>query len=334
MIHIKNSKRQNCKCENCSNLSSGTICRSELSYADPIYFTDSSDSVIRLLYKLRSYKDQYINDRFTFIPSEDMIEFAKYFGATEIDLSKLKSSGEYLADDPTLAFRTSRNGRYLLNFTEGYIQRLEFQPFVLGVEEDFVREDSGELRNFRGIQDRLQLNTAYQALMKIKSFIVRDVEVRKRPNLVEVSDQMVSTVFQLRTHTSKELLGEPAKEGVHSDGVDHTMTTFLKSENMSADSAISKLHSNQEVNGIPWDQIDENLVIGEYQHTSFLDTLFIVDSELKHSLSPVWQRDKDKLAIRDMLIFFTRRPKSSNHSSYRYDSLKPHREIPLKFNMR
>ncbi|OLL27553.1 hypothetical protein BTH42_32515 [Burkholderia sp. SRS-W-2-2016] len=47
----------------------------------------------------------------------------------------------------------------------------------------------------------------------------------------------VSAVFNLRTVTTPDLLGEPALEGVHSDGVEHTMTTLLGHANMSPDSA-------------------------------------------------------------------------------------------------
>ncbi|WP_394350839.1 2OG-Fe dioxygenase family protein [Elizabethkingia argenteiflava] len=40
------------------------------------------------------------------------------------------------------------------------------------------------------------------------------------------------------------------------------------------------------------------------QHWDFLHTLLIVDHERKHSLTPV--KTETDIAIRDMLIFFTR----------------------------
>ncbi len=61
-----------------------------------------------------------------------------------------------------LPFRKSRNGRFCFDFDRAQIERLEFQPFVLSVEEDFIRYDSGKVRHFRGINDDLQLNTAFR----------------------------------------------------------------------------------------------------------------------------------------------------------------------------
>lgn len=40
-----------------------------------------------------------------------------------------------------------------------------------------------------------------------------------------------------------KIIGEPAKEGVHSDGVEHTMTSLLYTQNMIENSAISEMHN-------------------------------------------------------------------------------------------
>ncbi|HEX5345938.1 MAG TPA: 2OG-Fe dioxygenase family protein, partial [Pseudonocardiaceae bacterium] len=141
------------------------------------------------------------------------------------------------------------------------------------------------------------------------------------------------TVFHLRTITSSEILGQPALEGVHSDGVDHAMTVFLKSQNMSSDSAKTRVHHNDEQTGKPWDAVDPRFVITEVQHRNRLDTLLVFDHERKHSVTPVQTIDDSFSATRDMLIFFTRKPTRQGHVSAEHDSQKPHQSMPAEVRL-
>lgn len=282
---------------------------------------------------LMNIREEYINNRFTFIEGEKMKDILIYLGAEPAEIAALEQSGNNLTKDPTLSFRKSRNGRFSFNYQNQEINRLEFQPFVLSAEEDFVRHDSGQLRYFRGIQDEVQLNTVFQALLRFQAFIISGVEVTPRNNLEVSPDVWVSTVFHLRTITNQSTLGEPALEGVHSDGVEHTMTTFTGSKNMRNDSAVSFIHGNSQKTGTPHQDINPALVMGKVQHLSMLDTLMIVDNERKHSLSPLYAKDEKHEATRDMFIFFTRRPTQKDHPTNPFDSLKPHDEIPMTIPM-
>ncbi len=282
---------------------------------------------------LMEIKENYEKNRFVFIQGWKIETILRFLGASEEDLSNLQYANQDLGEDPTLPFRKSRNGRFLINLQEEKVSRLKFQPFVLSEDEDFVRDDAGMLRHFRGIQDNLQCNTAFQALMKFKAIIISSVDVKLRSNLQKDVMCWVSTVFQLRTITNKDHIGEPAKEGVHSDGVEHTMTTFIRSSNMKKNSAISEVHNEKQQIGVSWDKTDPRFVIGKCQHWHFLDTLIIVDSELKHSVSALNPHDENLEAWRDMILFFTRRPKSEKHPSFKFDSLEEHLEIPLEFSL-
>ncbi len=279
---------------------------------------------------LDALNDRYREQRYLFIQGKDVVRLVKGLGARTEDLKRLRRVSDHLAPDPTLPFRESRNGRFCIDYRRRRIERLEFQPFVLTAEEDFVRHDSGKIREFRGIDDELQLNTVFQALLLLKAALIKDVSVAPRPKLKQNAPQLVVTVFNLRTVTTPALLGEPALEGVHSDGVDHTMTTYLGSDNMTDESAITFLHDPQEKNGTRWDAADPRWRRGQVQHRHFLDTLLLVDHEFKHSLSPVFANDPSQRAIRDMLIFFTRFPTEVPHVSHPYDSLRPHRELPMR----
>lgn len=295
---------------------------------------DHADQAIDLVAcDLQRIRALYHTQRHTFIPGERMAQILPSFGATYEDIALLHALGDGLLGDPTLPFRKSRNGRFCMDFENERIFRLEFQPFVLTSDEDFVRHDSGVVRHFRGIQDGLQTNSAFQALMRFQAFIIHGGQVEQRPNLDYNSKKLVSTVFHLRTITTPKLLGEPAAEGVHSDGVDHTMTTLLGATNMRGDSAVSDLHSMEQNNGLPWHRADPNHLVGSFQHRHPLDTLLIIDHELKHTVSPVHPDQPGAPATRDMLIFFTRHPAAKGHPSHTYDSLNPHPEIPLDVPM-
>ncbi|KAK5988951.1 hypothetical protein PT974_10449 [Cladobotryum mycophilum] len=280
--------------------------------------------------KIMKIRQKYVRDRSVFVESEEMVPLMLGLGAKEEDIPKLQVVSENLYHDPTLPFRRSRNCRFCIDFDTNSVRRLEFQPFALSVEEDFKRYDSGKIRRFDEIQNELQLNSVFQALLVFKSMILHGMTIAHRPKLEYEVNKWVCTLFNLRTFTNKDILGEPALEGVHADGVDHTMTTYLGSNNMRADSAATYMHSMDEKTGIRFEEMNPMHLLSRVQHKSFLDTLLIVDHERKHSLSPVFPIDKTKEATRDMLIFFTRKPVEKTHISGNIDSLKPHKELPME----
>ncbi|WP_208870200.1 2OG-Fe dioxygenase family protein [Streptomyces monomycini] len=279
--------------------------------------------------EIMEIRARYVRERSVFVEGARMVRLLRALGATAWDLEKIKLVSDDLPKDPTLPFRKSKNGRFCFDFDNSRLYRLEFQPFALSAEEDFVRHDSGQIRVFEEIGDDLQLNSALKALLVFKSLVFRGMSTVHRPKLDYDNPAWICTLFNLRTVSTPDLQGEPALEGVHSDGVDHTMTTFLGSENMTADSAVTFLHDMREKNATRWNETDPELLLGQRQHRHFLDTLIVVDHERKHSLSPVSAVDKRMPATRDMLIFFTRKPVLEGHISHPYDSLKPHEGLPM-----
>jgi hypothetical protein len=284
--------------------------------------------------EIAEIRSSYIRDRFAFVPGSQMARIVKELGATEEDLKKLTTVSDGLVSDPTLPFRKTRTGRFGFDPKALQVQRLEFQPFMLSLEDDFVRHDSGKMRIFDEIQDDLQLNSALRALLVFKFMVFHGMTVVHRPKLAYDSDHWICTLLSVRTITDGDLVGEPALEGVHSDGVDHTMTTYLGSQNMRDDSAVTFLHEMREVNGTRWYETDADLLRAEVQHRNFLDTCLIVDHESKHSVSTLHAADKTNPATRDLLAFLTRRPLEKGHHSHAYDSLRPHPHLPMTVNLR
>lgn len=275
-------------------------------------------------------KDTFAKKRIVFIEGERMTNWLVGLGASEEDLEKIQKVSDGLEGDPTLPFRKSKNGRFLLDFAHNELRRLEFQEFILSAAEDFVRHDSGETRIFDEVAMDLQGNTALQALFLFKSLMIRGIPTKHRPMLDYDLNLYVCTLFNLRTVTTGDIVGEPALEGIHSDGVDFTMTTLLGSANMTDDSAITYVHDNQDKTAARWHEADPKLLRGSHQHRHFMDTLLFVDAECKHSLTAVERKDFSRDATRDMLIFFTRKPVVKGHVSYKYDSLVDHKTLPLK----
>jgi hypothetical protein len=283
--------------------------------------------------RIMRVRQKYLRDRSVFVEGADMVPLLRVLGAAESDFAALQTVSDRLYTDPTLPFRKSRNGRFCFDMDSRSIRRLEFQPFALSIEEDFKRHDSNTIRVFDEIENELQLNTAFQALMAFKVMVIHGVPTIHRKNLDYQRNKWVCTVFNLRTVTTPEILGEPALEGVHTDGVDHTMTTYLGSNNMTPNSAVTFMHDMAEQTGLTLNATTPELIKARAQHRHFLDTLLIVDHERKHSISPVYAIDPAHNAIRDMLIFFTRRPvtKTESHISASIDSLKPHTKLPMEF---
>jgi len=254
-------------------------------------------------------------------------------GASQEDIMTLPSTSNNLESDPTIPFRKTANSRFCFDWDTKSVRRIENQLFMLSKDEDFERFDSDKTRNFDEIKADIGLNSAFLAVLVFKAIMVNGIDVARRANLDYDVNTWVCIAVSVRTHTTPDVLGEPALEGVHSDGADHTLVTFLGAKNMAPNSATTFLHSMDEVTGTPLRESSPLKIIGCNRHGAFLDTMMIVDHERKHSLSAVYAEDKTALATRDVLIFFTRRPYLKTHPAASLDSLTPHNtlgvEIPL-----
>jgi hypothetical protein len=278
-------------------------------------------------------REQYIQDRAVFVRGQDMLPILLGLGASYEDISTLPSTSDKLESDPTIPFRTTRNSRFCFDFDTKSMRRLEHQAFMLSEDEDFKRYDSGRVRNFDEVGGDIGLNSAFLALLVFKAIMINGIDIARRPNLNYDLNKWVCTAFSVRTHTTPDLVGEPALEGVHSDGADHTLVTFLGANNMTSNSAATFLHSMDEITGTPLRESSPLKILGHNRHGTFLDTMMIIDHERKHSLTAVNAEDETKKATRDVLIFFTRKPYLETHSAASLDSLKPHTslgvELPL-----
>ena len=79
---------------------------------------------MRQLSLLDEVKKAYQEHRSAFIPGATMQAILLALGARLEDFAKLQQVSGNLADDPTLPFRKSRNGRFCFDFDRAQIERL------------------------------------------------------------------------------------------------------------------------------------------------------------------------------------------------------------------
>jgi hypothetical protein len=284
---------------------------------------------------IMALRNSYLQNRFIFVRGDDMIPILTGLGAREDDFEYVKQISDLTGPDPTLDYRSVTYGRYCIDPETRSIRRLESQPYTLTEQEDYKRHDSGIPRMFDEAPTDMQGNTVVQALMLFKALVFQGVPITHRDRLDYSSPAWICTMFNARTHTSKNngIFGEPALEGVHSDGSDHTMTVFLGSQNMRVDSAVTFMHDNEETTGVQIWETNPTLIRARVHHQHFLDTLVFVDHDFKHSVTSVHQLDASQPACRDMLVVFTRRPKLEGHVSGYADTMELHCTEPLHLPM-
>lgn len=286
-----------------------------------------------LISEISKIKIEHQQSKYVFIPQSSIINLIKQLGAEDKDIKALIKYGDYLSPDPTLSFRHTRTGRYLFDNDIKTISRLEYQPFVLTEEDGFIREDSGAQRHFRAIDDRWQSNSAYQALLKLKMLLIHGNTFTPRDLTDQLSSKLISTVFHLRLIAQPNSLSELSIEGVHKDGVDHTMIIMMKKKNVKNSSGALRVHSPKEAIGTPWQNINHAHLLYEHNNAQNLDVLLIADNELNHSGTPIFTEDNKNQAYHDFMVLLSRYPTVKAHPSHQFDSINLHPDLPLTLHL-
>ena len=293
--------------------------------------------------KWKRFLARKLNDlkenRNIWIDGKDMRQLLLHlFGATEDDLNALEHAAENMNNDPALKFRKNANVRLGLDLNYGTARSLERSPYVLTAKEGFKRHDAGSYRFFGDVQDWVVENTAFKAIVKFKSLMMYNVKTTPRPGC-DPNAMINQNFFFTRVISTPKLMGEPATEGVHQDGVEFTMTTLLKTRNVDFEiqkAAVSKLFDLNQNIGVAFDKTNASNVVTTVQHRHFLDTLLFVDNELRHAVSPLHMTDPNDVAYRDIIVVFSRRmaPNNSKFISAGFDSVKSHPILPSAFGLK
>ena len=127
--------------------------------------------------------------------------------------------------------------------------------------------------------------------------------------------------------------------GVHQDGQNYVMTVLMKSRNVDWNngSATSTIINLNETFGKPGSEVHPKNIIDTVQHRHFLDTLFLIDTDVAHAVSDIQASDKDSPAHRDMLVLFTRHMRKrvdNDFLSQHFDSETSHHELPFAMSLK
>ena len=126
--------------------------------------------------------------------------------------------------------------------------------------------------------------------------------------------------------------------GVHQDGQNYVMTILMKSRNVDWNngSATSKIINMEEGFGKPGSEVNPKNIIDKVQHRNFMDTLFIIDTDVTHAVSDIEAKENSP-AHRDMFVAFTRRMRKKTDEddlSKRFDSERGHSELPFAMGLK
>ncbi|KAE8162286.1 hypothetical protein BDV40DRAFT_265321 [Aspergillus tamarii] len=127
--------------------------------------------------------------------------------------------------------------------------------------------------------------------------------------------------------TSQKIVGEPALEGIHSDGSDHTMSVFfLKCDNMRPDSVVTSCMTRERQRGC----LSQNWGRPSSEHGSrtftFFETLVFVDHDYNNNVTSLHLLCPSSIASRDVRVVFTRWPKMEGYILGYSDSMALHAE--------
>jgi len=278
--------------------------------------------------------------RYMFIEGSELRPILKHvFGAKEEDFEELEHVCDNMNHDPHLPFRKSSTYRLLFDMKLGVARRGTRVPFVLGAEDGFKRDDTGVHRFFGEVQDWVLQNSAFQALQRFKAFVIYGTMDSVQPrNGCDPNRNWNQVGFFLRVMSTPNIVGDPTSEGVHQDGVEYSMSTLFKSQNMDWDrgSAVSSLVNLDQEFGTAYDELNFKNIVDAAQHRNFLDTLIFVDNELSHVVTPLKVLNEKAAAHRDMSVIFTRRlaSKNGNFSATLFDTETSHNQLPCSFSVK
>lgn len=183
----------------------------------------------------------------------------------------------YLADGGT--YRKRRYGRFL--FTPEP-RRLDLQGDAVYYQgKDYNSLHGGVSRRFAPLTPDIVENRFLTQL------IYTNFEQLPLPRDL-INSRFLVGIHQIRTIAKPGELGKPTPEGVHKDGEMYTVQHFIKIEN--ADGGTFNIFDNNKKKLIDWAQRDT------------LDTVFLGDEAVYHSVSPIVSRDSLSPGIRDILL--------------------------------
>lgn len=270
----------------------------------------------------KDMKSQLWRDGYISVDSEGTKHWLKDRGATLHHLSELSDSVfDTLADDPVNDFMKAGQEDYMsCKRKDGD----EFRPHPLPTplpfqppQTDLVHEGYDD-REFPRLGDWWRTNTAVRAVVNVAHDLVDPHGTPAPGNSRSPDGKIIYTMIPTRTYISAgrgDVIG-PSPEGVHQDGGTLAIQLLLGRENISPDTAKSRVWTLNQPSG-PYEEV--NIAANLTQHLLLEKVLLkpfemniVMDRMVKHEGTPMTPKNASVDASRDMFLIFVRFPRSDN----------------------
>lgn len=218
-------------------------------------------------------------------------QLADTFPDKNNDYIELAKTWDNLPDDKYLKhnyiFRKRRYSQLKFLSKNKVITKLDTTDYFQS--ESINKYAGGKTRKLDPISHELFNNTLFRELM-LFSFSAFDLAEKY------ISQNWIVDVHQFRILALPNMEGYPTPEGIHRDGFPFGSIHLITRKNISGGKSI--IHS-----------LDGNYIDSVYLKDK-LDSLFVVDTRVKHSTSPIEIIHHNEDAYRDVLIFGFHLPNS------------------------
>ena len=230
---------------------------------------------------LTNMKQCFETHKFAFANSQDMRELLVGL-QLEMDWPAFSASWNNLQRDEFMAdggkYRSRRHCVFMMA-ADGTFDRLDHQPHYQSTRYNAV--NGGIQRLFAPVEDATADSKAMKALLNLNRAIFCDDRQGQSSWRIEL--------HQIRTEALGDKPGKPTPEGLHRDGVNGVFIMLVGHRNVGGDITTIADCSNR---------TRATLHLREP-----LEALFLDDTSLKHSVSPIWAvGDTSRGAYRDALI--------------------------------
>eukprot|EP00929_Paragymnodinium_shiwhaense_P027577 TRINITY_DN16163_c0_g1_i1.p1 TRINITY_DN16163_c0_g1~~TRINITY_DN16163_c0_g1_i1.p1 ORF type:complete len:862 (-),score=163.81 TRINITY_DN16163_c0_g1_i1:401-2986(-) len=257
--------------------------------------------------------------KYGFIPGSEFEKILVHFGATKdgVDADKMKNVFEGLPPNPAMDYKfaaeaciLARSGKDTME-----VEKLPVMPFIL-YESDMVHPDGiqGKPRKYEELPDKWAKGPFMKAYAKFSRALM-DFEKDREVCNAEWDDQSTDVVIKQWPNRvvrrAADGVGESSPEGVHQDGCEVGMITFVDRANV--ERATNRVWSLKQPLGKYDEKTTNDNLIAEMELTNYLDTFVFMDRSVKHEATPFQPVRKDKDATRDVIVTMARRPMKNGY---------------------
>jgi len=257
-------------------------------------------------------------------------ELLKGYGATEEDLRDYPNFWDHLGDDEVYVFRKTTQTRVLYDNEKGVL-RLQRAPFKVPYGENEVLKD--QERNFPEAGPEFVNSTVTHAIWRLMRQIAKAKGQKDAQYICGFHQFRIIKKAQAAVNARPDGALEdcPTPEGVHQDGAEIVLITFIGSKNMAPRSGESRIYDLKQPSGVLLTR--SNSIEAQKKHrlqehcmTTPFEAIILDDRNVKHDNKPILPRVDSQDCYRDVLVMWVRQP---NEEDTKYFDAHPEHKVEL-----